>query len=471
MSGMDALAELKIDRAKRTRRIPIWPIIAAVVIVAFFFVYPAIKKVLDGPEVKLAPVQKVLTLPSADPKAGEEAGELSAAGYIVADRQAVLASKVTGRLTKINVKEAQIIKEGHLVAEVDHGELDQYIEQTRADLAEAKQETERLRAVAAQAKAEVESLKAPLQTLKSQIEESEVAYADATRRFERDKALAESHAAPANDVEDRRTEIALTKVRIEIAKNRLAEQSARIGAGEAQARTAEAAVPVSIAHNNAMDLRIKVLETQRKDYFVYAPFDGIVTEKAAETGEIVAPISVGGQMARGSVATIAECSSLQAEVDVAETYIGRVKEQGSAAITIDAMPDKTFAGKVERILPHADRSKATVKVRVAFKLCPAKLLPDMSVRVRFLPDNAPAGADEGKAKDKLVVPVEALSGNFVWTVDANKLAHKTAVKVGEKNAKVAEILEGLEASDKVVVEGLDLLQRDGQKVRTPETGK
>jgi multidrug efflux pump subunit AcrA (membrane-fusion protein) len=136
------------------------------------------------------------------------------------------------------------------------------------------------------------------------------------------------------------------------------------------------------------------------------------------------------------------------------------------------MPDKTFAGKVERILPRADRSKATVKVRVAFKLCPQKLLPDMSVRVRFLPDDAPEGADEGKAKEKLVVPVEALAeGNFVWVVDEKKLARKVQVTVGEKNKKVAEIVSGLAPTDKVVIEGHELLQRDGQKVRLSEGPK
>ncbi len=56
----------------------------------------------------------------------------------------------------------------------------------------------------------------------------------------------------------------------------------------------------------------------------------MVTEKAAEVGEIVAPISIGGSMARGSIVTVADWASLQAEVDVAEAQLGRVKAQGCA---------------------------------------------------------------------------------------------------------------------------------------------
>src|SRR4029079_2828005 len=120
----------------------------------------------------------------------------------------------------------------------------------------------------------------------------------------------------------------------------------------AHINVAIASIPVAEARVKTLEAQVKVLETQRLDSFVHSPFDGIVTEKAAEVGEIVAPISIGGSMARGSIVTIAEWSSLQAEVDVAEAYIAQVKPGQRATITVDAFPEKSFAGKVRRILPH-----------------------------------------------------------------------------------------------------------------------
>jgi len=74
-------------------------------------------------------------------------------------------------------------------------------------------------------------------------------------------------------------------------------------------------------------------------------------EKAAEVGEIVAPISIGGSMARGSIVTIADWASLQAEVDVAEAQLARVEPGQRAAITVDAIPGRVFPGKVRRSCP------------------------------------------------------------------------------------------------------------------------
>ena len=88
---------------------------------------------------------------------------------------------------------------------------------------------------------------------------------------------------------------------------------------------------------------------------------------------------------------------------------------------MDAIPDQVFPGKVRRILPRADRSKATVKVRVDFLSRDEQaVLPEMGVRVRFLPDNAPEGIETGAARIRIVVPQAAVDsdaeGCFVWVV-------------------------------------------------------
>jgi RND family efflux transporter MFP subunit len=231
------------------------------------------------------------------------------------------------------------------------------------------------------------------------------------------------------------------------------------------------AIAVAEARVASMASRIKVLEAQVVDAYVYAPFDGVVTEKAAEIGEIVAPISIGGSMARGSIVTIADWHSLQAEVDVAEAYISRVQVGGRAAITADAFPDKSFPGKVRRILPRANRTKATVQVRVDFVKEPNGVLPDMGVRVKFLAPDAPAGAEAEGAREKNGVPQAAVLGTpespYVWTV-ADGLARKQSVQAGATRDGMTEIKSGLVPGQKVVTRGAENLTQDGQKVRVGE---
>ena len=139
---------------------------------------------------------------------------------------------------------------------------------------------------------------------------------------------------------------------------------------------------------------------------------------------------------------------------------------------MDAIPGKVFPGKVRRILPRADRSKATVKVRVDFLARDERaVLPEMGVRVRFLPDDAPAGIETGAVPDRIVVPQAAVQsgpeGSFVWVVSED-VARKQAVQVGASSGEQIEITSGVNAGDKVVVSGAERLAGETAAVRVAE---
>ncbi|HYF52042.1 MAG TPA: efflux RND transporter periplasmic adaptor subunit [Planctomycetota bacterium] len=463
----EGLAALKIDRtrqraARRTGRWITVGVVAVLAVVAVVLIAPRFQAaaVAVQPVVK-AGISGVIAKSGGSP-------ELAAAGYIVADRKSVLAAKVTGRLIKVNVSESQRIKQGDPIAEVDHQELDALIEQTKAELAAATQEIATLKKTVSQNEAEFAAVKAPLITIDAQLKELDIKLGEAKRKLERDRRVAKEEAMPMSTVEDREYEVKAASAEIVTMQERRREQERRIAVVQAQVDVAKEAVAGAEARKATVAARIKVLEKQREDYFVWAPFDGVITEKAAEVGEIVAPISVGGMMARGSVATLADWNSLQAEVDVAEAYIGRVKDGQRAAITVDAFPDRVFPGKVRRILPRANRSKATVQVRVDFLERDEKILPDMGVRVKFLPDDAPAGAEKGEVKEKILLPKAAIQGTsgaqFVWVAKDNVVSKRT-VTVGETVANdYVEALSGVVPGETVVVRGAESLNSDGQRV-------
>ena len=87
--------------------------------------------------------------------------------------------------------------------------------------------------------------------------------------------------------------------------------------------------------------------------------------KAAQPGEMISPLSAGGGFTRTGIGTIVDMDSLEVEVDVGESYIGRVKPGMPIEATLNAYPDWQIPGEVIAIIPTADRGKATVKVRIA----------------------------------------------------------------------------------------------------------
>ena len=110
----------------------------------------------------------------------------------------------------------------------------------------------------------------------------------------------------------------------------------------------------------------------------------MVIDKAAQMGEMISPIFGGGGFDAAGIATVVDMSSLEVDVDVNEAYIHRVEPGQPAVAVLDAYPDWNIPAHVIAIVPTADKSKATVKVRVAFEKLDPRILPDMGVRVSFL---------------------------------------------------------------------------------------
>ena len=290
----DGLAALRIDRSRRRRRVSPWVWVVLVAVLAIVGLWPRLMRGLQVAEVG---VVSAATLSATTGAAQDGRPELTAAGYVVADRQSVLATKFVGRLAKLNVAEAEFVKRGDVVAELDHAELDATIAQAQAEVGEAVAEVKRLAKLADQAAAELAAAATTLQTFEAENKQYEILLADAERRLERDEKLAANRAIGSSDVDDRRTEVRGMAAKIAWTQQRRHESELRINVAETQAEVARAAVGSAEAKQQTAAAHVKVLESQRDESFIRSPFDGMVTEKAAEVGEIVAPVSIGGSMA------------------------------------------------------------------------------------------------------------------------------------------------------------------------------
>lgn len=159
-------------------------------------------------------------------------------------------------------------------------------------------------------------------------------------------------------------------------------------ASDAALTAAESRYQQALAERNATRADAARASAQLDRYEIRAPFSGVVVNKSAQPGEIISPVSAGGGFTRTGVCTIVDMSSLEIEVDVSEAYIARVSEGQRVEAVLDAYPDVTFPARVIATIPSADRSRATVRVRIGFDELDPRILPEMAISVRFLEEAA-----------------------------------------------------------------------------------
>ncbi len=183
---------------------------------------------------------------------------------------------------------------------------------------------------------------------------------------------------------------------------------------------------------------------------VRAPFDGTVLTKDADVGEVVAPFASSAN-SRGAVVSMADMSSLQVEADVSESNITRVSVGQPCEITLDAYPDTRYRGTVHKIVPTADRAKATVLTKVEFRQLDDRVLPDMSAKVTFLGEELTDSAASAPAK--LTVPASAVTernGRQVVFAVREGTAAEVPVGTGERLGTQVVITQGLSQGETVV---------------------
>ena len=224
--------------------------------------------------------------------------------------------------------------------------------------------------------------------------------------------------------------------------------------GHATEETYEAATAWyarSVADVEAMRAGVRGSEVALENTIIRAPFDGTVLNKHADVGEMVAPFA-SASSSKGAVVTMADMKSLEVEADVSEANIQKVKVGAPCEIVLDAYPEHAYQGYVNKIVPTADRSRATVLTKIAFADIDQRVLPEMSARVNFLP--AAADTQTVASEPVAVVPNEALTTRngrqVVFTIITNT-AQETPVEIGRKLGDVSELISGPNVGETVIL--------------------
>ena len=327
----------------------------------------------------------------------EGATVLNASGYVTARRRATVSSKVTGKVVEVNVEEGMRVGKGQVLARLDDSV----------------------------ARASLELASAQLEATRQAVHESEVRLREAVLTLGRRNQLFAEGVIGRADVDAAQAEADSLK--------------ARIGAERGQTVVAERQVALA--------------QTQLDDTIIRAPFDGVAISKDAQPGEMVSPISAGGGFTRTGISTIVDMTSLEIEVDVNESYINRVEDGQAVTATLDAYPDWKIPARVITTVPTADRQKATVLVRIGFEKLDPRILPDMGVKVAFL--QAAEQPDAAAPTARVVIPASAprgSNGGQVVFVIRNDHVERRAVSLGAVDGDVVEVISGLSAGERIVID-------------------
>ena len=318
---------------------------------------------------------------------------LNATGYVVPQRKAALASKATGRLEWLGVAEGSRVKAGQVVARLEN------------------------RDVVAQA----QTASANVNSARARLAQAEADARDAERQMRRDQELFDKGFVSIAALDT-------SKARADRTAAAVVDARASIAAAQATARNAQVGV----------------------DYTeIRAPFDGIILSKSANVGDMITPFSNASE-SKGAVVTLADMSSLEVEADVSESSVARIQIGQPCEITLDALPDMRFRGRIGRMVPTVDRAKATVMTKVQFEKIDPRVLPEMSAKVAFL-------SREVSAADQQ--PLTAVNGDAIVTrgdravvfAVRNDHAVEIPVRTGDKIGDLTAITGEVKPGERVVL--------------------
>ena len=337
---------------------------------------------------------------------GPSTSVLDATGYVTARREATVSAQITGKLSAVLIEEGDHVQEGQVLGRLE-------------DTSQ--------RAALAQAQAQLHSAQALLVQFQAQLAQDQ-------RDVKRAEDLVERKLVSEQAVEQARTLVDTQSAQVE-------QQRKQIDLAAANVRSAEVQL----------------------DYCtVRSPFTGVVIAKAAQVGEIVSPLSAGGGFTRTGIGTLVDMDSLEIEVDVNEAYINRVLPKQPVASVLNAYPDWKIPSHVIAIIPTADRSKATVKVRIGLDAKDDRIVPDMGVRVSFLEERKPAEQDSRPPRGVLV-PTAALrregDQDTLFVLKDGKAQRRT-VTLGASFGNSRQVESGVSPGEAVIVDAPAELKDD-----------
>jgi RND family efflux transporter MFP subunit len=342
--------------------------------------------------------------------AAEAATLLDANGYLKSRYQAMIGTKIAGRVEQMAVEEGMKVKKGDTLAVIEHNDL----------------------------KAMLASREAQGQRTAAELEE---ARADLWEKEREDRRVSRLFAQRSATPEE--------------------SEKAQSGHKKAAARVAALEAAVKLMKSNVEEIRATIVTMH-----LYAPFDGTVVEKQGEVGEIISPTAMSSSLGRTAVVTIANLEKMDVETKIEEGLLSRIAVGQPAVVFVTAIPSKRYRGRLRQVLPMSDRANAVVKVKVEILDPDDRLFPELAAKVSFLRSESVNNPDAGRPF--LFVPRSAVfredGHDVVWVIREDNTLRRNRVEVVSTTDDWARVESGLKVDDAVVLGPMKTL-REFEMVR------
>ena len=331
-----------------------------------------------------------------------------------------LGATLTGRVQQVLVREGDAVRAGQVLARLENEELSAALAQAQASERAAVARLAGLRSSGRSA-----TLAAVAQA------ESVLAAAEADLR--RQQSLLAQGFVSESRLDDARRAAAVARAQLDSAR---AQAQANEDRGGSEIAQAEAQLQQARAAVEAARARLAQAE-------LLAPGDGRVLLRSVEPGQIVQP----GRVLLGLA--VDGPTELVAQLD--ERYLGQLRVGQRAQVLADAYPEQRFAAVVQAIAPRVDAQRGSVELKLAPQPpLPGFLREDMTLSVEI---------ETGRRERALVLPLQALRGEDaadgearVWVLDADDRVVERKVRLGLRTLEAAEVLQGLQAGERVVLQ-------------------
>lgn len=351
-------------------------------------------------------------------------------------------SKASGAILAVPHEAGTRVTTGTLLVELDPIDEERNLRTQRSKVVSAQATLDKAKGRMSSAKL---SRRIKEAQLKAQIQKAQVDHDMATNELDRQKALGKESLSSRQNLENAIKLSESAKSSLELA--RLEEQTLPLLDDEIQQQVEEIKLQEAALEREAIALEIA--ELRLKETRILAPMDGIILAKNVERGQIIAS-GISNVSGGTALMTLADVSRLYLDADVDESDIGQIKEKTQASILVEAYPDETFSGYIERIAPQGKTvSNVTMfEVRIALTGRAIEILrPGMNGTARILVD---------RREKALAVPMEAITRR---DKEAGVLLAKgregrfVPVKLGMRDGRLVEIKGEIE---------------EGAEIRLPE---
>jgi multidrug efflux pump subunit AcrA (membrane-fusion protein) len=360
---------------------------------------------------------------------------VTVSGTIKAILEVAVTSTITERIAHVHADTGQRVTQGQLLITLDDTLSKLNLKQAQASLLEAKEILTRLRNGSRQE--DIDAAKAHLQQVKADYKLREI-------ELNRQKQLYQEQAASLQHLQD--------------AQAAFDGSSAAVDAAEAQYQLVlkgprQEDIRIAEAQTTLAEIAVEQAKNHLDDHYLKAPCNGVVSLRRAEAGDVVEN--------NKPICKVLDTDKMYLELDVSELYISKLNVGMAVDVTVDALPGKTFTGKISQINPVANQSDRSYLTRIVMDNADGLLRSGMFARAKII---------IGKAAQAVVIPYDAARKQgqqyYVLVKDQNNTAQRVDITAGELFDNMLEVTQGLSAGDEIITLGSDIAP--GVKVIAPQ---